>query len=85
MDSDYILLQEENTMDYEPTQEEIREEAKFLGIAPSDEKLLWIAKEALRVSVMNTVWHRPHFLVIGSHTNIKRRRQLSITIARQAQ
>ena len=35
-------------MDYEPTQEEIQEEAKFLGIAPSDEKLLWIAKEALR-------------------------------------
>ena len=75
MDSDYILLQEENTMDYEPTQEEIQEEAKFLGIAPSDEKLLWIAKEALRVSNMISICNRLHFLVIGNHINTKKRRQ----------
>ena len=48
MDNSYILLQE-NDSEYEPTEEEIREEARFLGIAPSDEQLLWIAKEALRV------------------------------------
>lgn len=48
MDNSYILLQE-NDSEYEPTEEEVREEARFLGIAPSDEHLLWIAKEALRV------------------------------------
>ncbi|CBK20830.2 uncharacterized protein [Blastocystis hominis] len=47
MDNSYILLQE-NDSEYEPTEEEVREEARFLGIAPSDEHLLWIAKEALR-------------------------------------
>lgn len=48
MDSSYILLQE-NDSEYEPTEEEIREEARFLGMDPIDKHLLWIAKEALRV------------------------------------
>lgn len=48
MDSRYILLQEDTNLDYEPTQEEILEEAKYLGIASEDTDLLWIAKEALR-------------------------------------
>ncbi|KNB46110.1 hypothetical protein JH06_0290 [Blastocystis sp. subtype 4] len=43
---DYLLLQEEHNVEYEPTEEEIREEARFLGI--DDEDYLWIAKEALR-------------------------------------
>ena len=48
MDSSYILLQE-NDNEYEPTEEEIQEEARFLGMDPTDKHLLWIAKEALRV------------------------------------
>ena len=47
MNSDYLLLQEEHNIEYEPTEEEICEEARFLGI--DDEDYLWIAKEALRV------------------------------------
>ena len=49
MNSDYILLKEDPNVDYEPTMEEIIEEAKFLGIGPGEEDFYWIAKEALRV------------------------------------
>lgn len=55
MDSRYILLQEDTNLNYEPTQEEILEEAKYLGIASEDTDLLWIAKEALRVMRGNGV------------------------------
>ena len=49
MDSNYILLQEDTNANYEPTEEEVRAEAKYLGIAPEDSDFMWIAKEALRV------------------------------------
>ncbi|KAM7456624.1 hypothetical protein BLSTO_02613 [Blastocystis sp. subtype 1] len=48
MDNNYILLQEDTNANYEPTEEEVRAEAKYLGIAPEDSDLMWIAKEALR-------------------------------------
>lgn len=35
MNSDYILLKEDPNVDYEPTMEEIIEEAKFLGTDPA--------------------------------------------------
>ena len=49
MDSSYILLQEDTNANYEPTEEEVQAEAKYLGIAPEDSDLMWIAREALRV------------------------------------
>lgn len=51
MDENYIQLQEENGDTYEPTSEEINEEAKCLGIPLSDVNYLWIAREALKVSI----------------------------------
>ncbi len=54
MNSDYLLLQEEHNVEYEPTEEEIREEARFLGI--DDEDYLWIAKEALRVHISQIIY-----------------------------
>ena len=54
MNSDYLLLQEEHNVEYEPTEEEICEEARFLGI--DDEDYLWIAKEALRVHMLRVTY-----------------------------
>ena len=51
MDENYIQLQEENGDTYEPTSEEINEEAKCLGIPLSDVNYLWIAREALKVLI----------------------------------
>ena len=51
MDDSYLLLQEDTSQTYEPTAEEIQEEAKFLGIDPKDENYFWIAREALLVNV----------------------------------
>ncbi|KNC96801.1 hypothetical protein, variant [Spizellomyces punctatus DAOM BR117] len=43
------ILEEEFDENYEPTQEEILDYAKFLGIDPEKEKhLLWIARESLK-------------------------------------
>ena len=46
-----MQLQEENGDTYEPTSEEINEEAKCLGIPLSDVNYLWIAREALKVLI----------------------------------
>ena len=51
MDENYMQLQEENGDTYEPTSEEINEEAKCLGIPLSDVNYLWIAREALKVLI----------------------------------
>ena len=90
MDSRYILLQEDTNLNYEPTQEEILEEAKYLGIASEDTDLLWIAKEALRVMRGESVEHRLPSLVTGvlikrrkrgrSCTTTKKREKCRITI-----
>ncbi|KAJ3091294.1 hypothetical protein HK102_001039 [Quaeritorhiza haematococci] len=44
-----VILEEEFDENYEPSQEEILEYAKFLGIDPEKEKdLLWIARDSLK-------------------------------------
>lgn len=84
MDSRYILLQEDTNLDYEPTQEEILEEAKYLGIASEDTDLLWIAKEALRVMRGNGVEHRRPSPATGALTKRRRRGRSCTTTKRQA-
>ena len=45
-------LEEEEVVEYEPTQDEIIEYAKFLGIdINTDQDLLWIAVEGLKAPV----------------------------------
>lgn len=47
---DSIILEEEIDPDYEPTEEEIREYAKWLGMdLDHDTDLMWIPKEGLKV------------------------------------
>ena len=46
-----MQLQEENGDTYEPTSEEINEEAKCLGIPLSEVNYLWIPREALKVLI----------------------------------
>ncbi len=47
--ADSVILEEDLDEDYEPTQEEIDEYAKWLGMnIPDDNDLLWIATEALK-------------------------------------
>lgn len=47
--SDAIILEEEVDPDYEPSEEEIREYALFLGFQlPEDDDLLYLAREALK-------------------------------------
>lgn len=84
MDNNYILLQEDTNANYEPTEEEVRAEAKYLGIAPEDSDLMWIAKEALRVSLSNE-WHcRRRFPAIGVPTSTARRDPSCTTTRRRA-
>lgn len=80
MNDDYILLQEDTSKGYEPTSEEILEEAKYLGIESDDTDYLWIAKEALRVFLNNLIKKRLHYLDIGNHINIQKVVILYITM-----
>ncbi|EGF84195.1 hypothetical protein BATDEDRAFT_85377 [Batrachochytrium dendrobatidis JAM81] len=44
-----VVLEEEYDENYEPTQEEVIEYAKFLGMDPvADKHLLWIARDSLK-------------------------------------
>lgn len=46
---DSIILEEEIDPNYEPTQEEVVEYAKWLGMdLEADKDILWIAKEGLK-------------------------------------
>lgn len=46
----YVILEEDYDHLYDPTEEEIRKEAIWMGMDPEKEKnLLWIARDALRV------------------------------------
>lgn len=63
MNSDYLLLQEEHNVEYEPTEEEIREEARFLGI--DDEDYLWLQKKHYEYIYHKSFTYRLLFLVIG--------------------
>jgi centrosomal protein CEP164 len=49
-ESDCIILEEEVDPDYVPSEEEVSEYAKWLGMDPEkDGDLLWIAREGLKV------------------------------------
>lgn len=46
-----VVLEEEIDPDYEPTADEVRDYAEWLGMDPDEDKeLLWIAREGLKVS-----------------------------------
>lgn len=49
--ADSIILEEEIDPDYVPTEEEVLEYAKWLGMdLVADQHLFWIAKEGLKAS-----------------------------------
>lgn len=55
-----VVLEEEYDENYEPTEEEILEYAKFIGIDPVTEKsLFWIARESLKAPLPKNwkPWH----------------------------
>ena len=53
----YVILEEDYDHLYDPTEEEIRKEAIWMGMDPEKEKnLLWIARDALRVFLSYKTW-----------------------------
>src|SRR5690349_20870353 len=51
-----VILEEVIDLDYEPTEEEIVEHARFLGIDVKNEPdLLWIARDGLKVIMLWTL------------------------------
>lgn len=68
MPTDSVVLEEEVDPNYEPTEAEIIEYAKWLGMDPvADKDLLYLAKEGLKVLFIYLVVIRLHYLQIGNH------------------
>jgi len=91
---DSIVLEEEIDPDYEPTEDEVLEYAKWLGMDLDGERdLFWIAREGLKVSNchhsnnsgQNTIKYinRLHYLKIGSHARLLILEKYIISILKQ--
>lgn len=81
--ADSIVLEEELDPDYEPTDDEIKEYAKWLGMdIDADQEFFYIAKEGLQVS-FTVLSYRLHCLKTGNHADLQILRTFTILIFEQ--